>query len=599
MVDPGQPSADRFRPIGDYAAIGDGHTVALIGSNGSVDWLPLPAFSDPSVFAALLDPDRGGRFRLAPAVPHEAERRYLPDTNVLETTHTTADGTLRVTDAMNLGAVGLLPGSELVRRIEGVSGSVPIRWELEPRFEYGQADPQMQWRGGHPVACHGDSYLATMAFDAGEPRVTASGVEGATTIEAGDRALLAAISAERSPLMFPDRDDLEARFDQTIELWRSWVGGASYDGPWNEAVKRSLLALKLLVYEPTGAIVAAPTTSLPESVGGGRNFDYRFAWVRDMTFALNAVLRTGMREQAHRSFAWLLKATAHTHPRLQPFYRLDGYPPRGQESVELAGYRGSRPVRHGNAASGQSQLGNYGDVLDTAYLYVDSGATLDRRSAQRLAELADLVCEIWPNADSGIWELRDKRQYTHSKIACWVALNRALELAERGELPDAHAGRWRRSAGEIRRFVEGRCWSESRAAFVRDAGSEELDAATMLAARMQFVDAGDERMRRTIETIRRELGVDGGPLLYRYSGMREKEGAFLACSFWMAEAYARSGELDESAAVIEATLAHANDLGLMAEEYDPGSGELRGNYPQGLSHLAFLNAAALHTGESR
>ena len=351
-----------FLPIGAYAALGDGHTVALVGADGSIDWLCLPTFSGASVFAALLDPERGGRFQLAPSVASDVERRYVPGTNVLETTYSTADGRVRVTDGMNLGAVGLLPGTELVRRIECLAGSVPMRWSVEPRFDYGRAEGTVERRSGVPIASHGGTRLAIRSFDAGEEQIDAGSVSGEVTLREGDRALLSLVAAQESPLLFVRREALEARLDQTIESWRRWISGCNYEGPWREQVERSLLAIRLAIHEPGGAMVAAPTTSLPEKIGGQRNFDYRFSWVRDTTFALDAVLRMGMHEEAHRSFSWLLYAASHTHPRVQPFYRLDGYPPSGQSKIEeLVGYRESSPVHNGNGAS---DLGLMSEELD-------------------------------------------------------------------------------------------------------------------------------------------------------------------------------------------------------------------------------------------
>jgi GH15 family glucan-1,4-alpha-glucosidase len=591
-----QPAArrDGFARIADYAAIGDGHTVALVASDGAIDWLCLPAFSSPSVFAAMLDPGKGGVMRLAPAEPFEVERRYLPGTNVLESTYTTASGRARVTDSMNLGAVGLLPGSELARRVEGLSGNVRFAWSVEPRFEYGQQSARAEVHDGVPMMRHDRTYLGVIA-----PRADTrdDSVRGELTVAEGEREIVALVAAQDGPLMFPDPKRIDARLDDSIEGWRRWIGGCEYDGRWRDAVERSLLALKLLVYEPSGAMVAAPTTSLPECIGAERNFDYRFAWVRDTTFALDATLRIGMREQAHRTFTWLLQATAHTHPRVQPIYKLDGHPPSGQDKLDLIGYRQSQPVHSGNNASSQIQLGNYADMLETAWLYVRSGARLDEASGRRLAEVADVVCELWPAADAGIWELSDKRQYTQSKMACWVAVDRAQKLAHAGQVPGGHRDRWQRTAQEIHSFVTGRCWSDRRQSFVRDAAGEQLDAATLLAARMQFLDSDDQRMDATIDTIRRELGA-GGPLLYRYTGMRDEEGAFVACSFWLAEALARVGRLDEAAETIDGMLAYTSPLGLISEEIDPESGELRGNFPQGLSHLALLNAVALYDESS-
>ena len=588
----GERRTDGFLPIGDYAAIGDGHTVALVGSDGSIDWLCLPTFSDPSVFGAILDPARGGRFAVTPAGAYEAERHYLPDTNVLETTFSTESGRVRVTDAMPVSPIGLLEGAQVVRRIEGLAGEVALRWVVEPRFGYGQADTRIGRRNGVLVAQAGAHLLAIQAFGAGEPDVHGDAVRGEATLREGDRAVLAITGAHEAPLIVQRRETLDARIDATAELWRNWIANCDYGGPFRDHVRRSMLALKLLVYEPTGAIVAAPTTSLPERVGGKRNFDYRFSWVRDMSFALDGVLRMGVREQAHRSFTWLLDATSHTHPRLQPIYRIDGRPPREQEQLDLAGYRFSRPVNVGNSASGQTQLGNYGDLFSTTWLYVTSGGVLDHDTGVRLAQVADLVCDLWPVADSGIWELGDHRDYTISKAACWLALDRAVKLAERGELPGFHAPRWERVRDEIRAYVMRRCWSAARASFMRDAATaDELDAAALLLARMEIVDPAGEEMAGTIAAVSDELGA-GGRLLYRYSGMRGEEGAFVACSFWMAEALARAGRDDEACEVIEGMLGHANDVGLLSEEIDPAGGELRGNFPQGLSHQSLLNACA-------
>jgi GH15 family glucan-1,4-alpha-glucosidase len=586
-----QRRVDGFLRIGEYAPIGDGHTVALVGSDGAIDWLCLPTFSDKSVFGAMLDPQRGGRFTLEPAVPYSAEREYVEGTNVLQTTFATADGAVRVTDAMSLGAVGLLEGTQVVRRIEGVAGEVPLRWTVEPRFGYGGERTTIEHRSGVPVARSGRQLLAIQAFDAGEPVVEDARVAAEATLRDGDRALLALTSAYDAPVLMHERATLEGRLDKTVDLWRSWIANCSYDGPWREQVHRSLLALKLLVYEPTGAIIAAPTTSLPERVGGSRNFDYRFAWIRDMSFAVDAVLKTGIAEQAHRSFTWLLGATGTTHPRLQPIYRIGGEPPSGQEQLDLAGYRFSQPVHSGNGASSQTQLGNYGDLFATTWLYVTSGGALDGKTGLRLAQIADLVCDLWHVPDAGIWELGDHRNYTQSKLACWLVLDRALRLAERGELPGVNRSRWSRERDAIRSYVMTRCWSDRRGTFERDAESAELDCGTLLASRMEFVAPAAREITGTIDAIRHGLGA-GGPLLYRYSGMQDEEGAFVACSFWMAEALARAGRDDDAAEVIEGMLGYANDVGLFSEEIDPTTGELRGNFPQGLSHQSLLNACA-------
>jgi GH15 family glucan-1,4-alpha-glucosidase len=584
---------DGYAPIGSYAAIGDGRTVALVASDGAIDWLTMPTIASPTVFAAILDPDRGGRFVLEPAVPARATRRYLPGTNVLETEIVTGDGRVRVTDWLATQDGALLPWLELCRRIEGVAGTVPMRWRVEPRFQYGADAGRPQLRKGVPVFVHHRHQLAVLSLDAGEPRLADAAVEGSLQAGEGTDALLALIGVDNEPIPLPPREEIEARREGTIGGWRRWISGMNYTGEWPDAVIRSALALKLLVHAPTGAITAAATTSLPEQVGGERNFDYRFAWIRDTSFSLDAFDNLGFRESLHGSLSWLLSTSARTHPRLGVFYGIDGSVPEGESELDLRGYLGSSPVRLGNGASGQLQLGAYGDFFATVWQYVCNGNTLDPSTGTRLAEVARALAGIWRNPDSGIWELKgDERQYTSSKIGCWVAFDRAARLAEQGEIPAAGAGRWRAEAEAVARFVEDECWWPERGAYRMAAGMDALDASVLLAARMGYGDPAGERMQGTIDAVAEELDA-GWPLLYRYTGMASEEGAFVACAFWLVEALALAGRRDEAVGRMEAMLGTANDVGLLSEEIDPGSRELLGNFPQGLSHLALVNAAAV------
>ena len=582
-----------YAPIGAYAPIGDGRTVALVADGGAIDWLTLPTIASPTVFAAVLDAAGGGRFTLQPAVPARTTRRYLPDTNVLETEFDTEQGRVRVTDWMSTRNGALLPWFELSRRIEGLTGSVPMRWRVDPRFGYGRDSATLRERDGVPVFSHARLQLAVLAFEAGEPRCRDGAVEGAFDVADGDRGLLTLVGVDDEPIPIPPREEIEARCDSTAEAWRAWVSGMRYEGAWPDAVARSALALKLLVYAPTGAITAAPTTSLPERIGGPRNFDYRYAWVRDTAFSLDAFDHLGFREQLHQSLSWLLGTSARTHPRLEVFYGIDGSVPSRQSQLGLRGYRGSSPVVHGNAASGQLQLGTYGDFFQTVWRYVQNGNMLDPATGTRLAEVADALTGIWRRPDSGIWELRgSERHYTTSKIGCWVAFDRAARLAACGQIPDADADRWRAEAEAVAGFVEERCWWPERGSYRMAADMEALDASVLLAARMGYGDPSGERLNGTIDAVAEELDA-GWPLLYRYTGMASEEGAFVACSFWLVEALALAGRTDEARRRMDAMIEAANDVGLFSEEIDPDSHELLGNFPQGLSHLALVNAAAI------
>ena len=582
---------DGYARIEDYALIGDGRTAALVARDGSVDWLCLPNLDSPSIFGALLDADRGGTFELQPLEAFEASRRYLPDTNVLETTFTTAAGAVRVVDALTLPNHGLEPMRELARSIEGVSGRVRMRWRFAPRFAYGRVMPRWERRSGLIIAeCEGES-IALSAWNAGE--VVGSGADRQGTFElgSGERALLALSAAYAEPLIAAPRRDVEGRLAHTIAFWKRWTDERHYDGPWRDAVSRSALVLKMLIFAASGASVAAPTTSLPESLGGPRNWDYRFCWIRDSNFLIDALLELGCYDEARSLFWWFMHATALTEPELHVLYRLDGGAGSAECELPLNGYRESRPVRVGNGAAEQLQLDIYGALFETAWLYSNGHHSLDHDTGVVLARVANRVCDIWRCPDSGIWEVRNGPfHFTHSKAMCWAALHRAILLAERGELPARHVDRWRREAAAILDFIETRCWSASLQSYTRVAGDEALDASLLMLPTIRFPNHA--RVSTTVDAIGR--GLRDGDFVYRYrvgDGVAGGEGCFLNCSFWLVSALARTGRVDEATALMDRLVARANGVGLYAEEVDPATGGFLGNFPQALVHLALVEAA--------
>jgi GH15 family glucan-1,4-alpha-glucosidase len=593
VVLPSPRRVDGYAPIRDYAAIGDGRTVALVARDGSVDWLPFPSIDSATVFGALLDAGRGGCFALAPELPFEVTRRYLPGTNILETTFETETGAVSVTDTMTVPAGGLVPFRELVREFKGLRGTVPMGWRVEPRFGFGASRLRIGRRQGIPVVEAGADAVAVCSFAAGEPLVEEGSISGRSEIGAGESALIALSFAHQEPLVFPTRTEVERRIDETHAAWHRWSACSDHQGRWKDAVERSSLALKLLFFAPTGAVAAAPTTSLPEDIGGERNWDYRLSWIRDSAFTIDALLSVGCADEAEAFFWWLMQASQLTHPRLQVLYRMDGGAHTPERTLDLGGYRDSRPVRVGNAAVDQLQLEIYGGLFEAASLYADAGHHIDQDIAKRLAELADMVCGIWQLPDSGIWEVRSEPlHFTQSKMMCWVALDRAVKLAELGRIPDGHADRWRREALAIREFIEGHCWSDGLGSYVRAAGMEELDASILTGALFGYDDVTHGRLASTVEAIRRDLGQ--GPFLYRYlgeDGLSGREGAFLTCSFWLVEALVHAGRMQESADLMEHLVGLANDVGLYSEEIDPQDGAFLGNFPQALTHLALIGAA--------
>jgi GH15 family glucan-1,4-alpha-glucosidase len=585
---------DGYAPIREYALVGDGRTGALIARDGSIDWLCLPNVDSPSVFARILDAKRGGSFRLEPAIPFEAERRYQPNSNVLETTFTTGEGRVRVTDAMTLTDIKRIsPMRELVRKVEALSGTVPLRWSLEPRFGYGRADTRIERRHGRWLAHAGADALVLGLCDAGAGEARDGVISGRIELSQGSSAILSLSASHEEPLVIPGREDSERRLERTVNFWPRWADRSKYNGSWREAVVRSTLALKLLTFAPSGAIVAAPTTSLPEWIGGERNWDYRFTWLRDASWTLDAMLRLGFRDEAHAFFWWLMHASRLTQPRLQILYRIDGSDRTSERELrELDGYRGSAPVRIGNGASKQVQLDLYGAVLEAIWLYGREVGHLDGDTGKEVARIADYVASHWRDPDNGIWEVRDERtHYTQSKALCWVALDRACALADEGMIPDRNK-RWRTEADELQRFVDTEGWDEERRSYVRAPDLRELDASLLTLALLGYHEPRGQRIQSTIAAIERELRE--GPYVYRYrgeDGLAGEEGAFLTCSFWLVDAYARSGRLDDANALMDELVGLANDVGLYSEEIDPRTREFLGNFPQGLTHLALVNAA--------
>jgi GH15 family glucan-1,4-alpha-glucosidase len=585
---------DGYAPIRDYAIVGDGRTAALIARDGSVDWLCLPNVDSPSVFARLLDAERGGAFRLEPTIPFEVERRYQDSSNVLETTFTTAEGRARVTDAMTLTDIQRIsPMRELVRKVEALSGTVPLRWSFEPRFGYGGAQTRIERRAGRWFAHAGSDAVVLGLANVADGHERGGAIEGRLRLRVGERAIFSLAAAHNEPAVIPGPEDSERRLERTQRFWPEWSGRVDYGGEWRDAVVRSALVLKLLTFAPSGAIVAAPTTSLPEWIGGARNWDYRFTWLRDASWTLDALLRLGHHHEAHAFFWWLMHASRLTQPCLQILYRTDGsVHTEERELSSLRGYRASSPVRVGNGARDQVQLDVYGSVLEAIWLYGRDVGRLDGDTGKEVGRIADYVAEHWRDRDNGIWEVRDERtHYTQSKALCWVALDRACALGEAGLIPN-RSRRWREEADELRQFVDREGWDEERRSYVRAPDLRELDASLLTLALLGFQDPRSERIQSTIAAVERELRV--GPYVYRYrgdDGLEGEEGAFLTCSFWLVDAYARSGRLDEANALMDELVGLANDVGLYSEEIDPRTGEFLGNFPQGLTHLSLVNAA--------
>jgi GH15 family glucan-1,4-alpha-glucosidase len=586
--------------IGDHAAIGDGRTVALVSRTGAIDWLCWPRFDSPSVFGALVD-DAAGRWSVAPTGPFRTERRYLPRTNVLETRFVTASGAFVVTDLMPVASDEerrrqFGPDHELLRVVACERGEVELETVFDPRPGYGRERPRLRDAGKLGIRAETRSGLLTLRTDFPLKLEDAGRAIGRLRLRAGDAGHLSLTFADAWPAILPPLGASSDALERTVRWWRTWAERLRYEGPLRDAVVRSALALRLLVYAPSGAVVAAPTTSLPERVGGELNWDYRFCWLRDAALTVRALCGLGFGEEADAFVGWLLHTTRLSRPELRVLYDVYGNAPAAERTLDhLSGYRGSRPVRIGNGAVDQLQLDVYGEVIDAVAHLVRSGGTLDRETQEVLCAFGEYVCRNWQRPDEGIWEPRSGTGHnTHSRVLCWTALDRLLTLHAKGHLRRAPVDLFDRNRAAIRRVVEARAWNDDVGSYTARLGGSELDASLLLMAWYGFEDARSERMRATCRRIRERLGARDG-LLYRYrrgDSASPGEGAFGICSFWGAEVLALgAGSADEARDAFERLCGFANDVGLFGEEIDPETGEALGNFPQAFTHVGLINAA--------
>jgi GH15 family glucan-1,4-alpha-glucosidase len=584
-------------PIADYAAIGCTRSVALVSRAGSIDWLCWPRFDSPSIFGRLLDAGKGGFFSIHPGIDHEARRQYLEGTNVIETIFTAASGRARLLDLMPVMTedekrTTLSPFRQLLRRIEVIDGELPVEVIYAPRPDYARITPRLQHRGDS-IHCGWGARVLNLRSDA------TFGIDDGTaiasfTLKAGQSRTFALGFDDHTPAVLPSITD--DAIERSVTFWRDWSSQLTYDGPHRALVLRSALVLKLLTYAPTGAIVAAPTTSLPESIGSVRNWDYRYCWLRDASWTVTALYDCGFSNEGSAFLDWLLYSTRLTQPHLQMLYDVFGEAHVAETTLDhLAGYRGSRPVRIGNDAHQQFQLDVYGELLGAVEEATRRGETLDRDIEHLLRRLTEIVCDRWHEPDAGIWEKRGgSRQHVHGKVMAWSALDSAQRIAKRCHVKIDEA-RVEKEKAAIKEAVMSHGFSARRNSFTGIFDDEEVDASLLFMARVGFIDPTDPRMLGTIDAICADLGHSG--LMYRYDtretddGLPSGEGAFLACSFWLVEALALAGRVGQARALFDDLVRRGNDVGLFAEEIDVHTGELLGNFPQALSHIALLTAA--------
>jgi GH15 family glucan-1,4-alpha-glucosidase len=594
-----------YLPIEDYGIIGDLHTVALVGVNGSIDWLCFPSFDSPSIFAAILDDKKGGRFKISPTNTDglTCKQFYWPDTNVLVTRFLSEEGVAELTDYMPIDTEKYGPGDHtLIRKLVMVRGEMKFDMECSPRFNYARDkhDLSLQENGARFTS---DDLSISLSSET-PVKERDGGLFSEFTLQEDDTAVfvLQKTPEDESSPIAPSDEEAEKLFQETVDYWRNWLKTGTYTGRWREIVNRSALTLKLLTYEPTGAIVASPTTSLPEQIGAGRNWDYRYTWIRDAAFTVYALLRIGFTEEARLFMEWITERCAEPHDDrpLQLVYTIRGDHEIPEEELShLEGYRGSSPVRIGNNAYSQLQLDIYGELMDSVYLFNKYVTPISYDLWKNLSGFMDYVCDNWDRKDEGIWEVRSgKQHFVYSKLMCWVALDRAIRLAEKRSFP-APVEKWRQCRDDIYRAIMKDGYDEDMGAFVQYFNCDYLDASNLMMPLVFFVSPTDPRMIGTVNAINRppdKGGLVSSGLVYRYNvektqdGLLGEEGTFNICTFWLVEALTRSGRLDEARLMFEKMMGFANHLGLFSEETGP-AGEALGNFPQAFTHLSLISAA--------
>jgi GH15 family glucan-1,4-alpha-glucosidase len=591
--------------LSDYAIIGNSRSAALVCKTGAIEWCCLPEFNSPSIFASILDREKGGFFSVSPVKNFKSTQNYITDTNVLETRFECEDGHIRLLDAFSVPSEAnrrkyTIPEHEILRVIEGVSGNVRLKAEYAPRIFYGKKIPVLQDRKKLGIHLCWKDHIFTLLSTSGPStlQLDSSGdmASAEFSVKEGERVIFSLSYSNNAPAVLPEIEFTGwKRMEDTIHYWKTWTSKCKYSGLYEKEVRRSILTLKLLAHAPSGAIIAAPTTSLPEETGGIRNWDYRFCWLRDASFTVNVLIELGFEEEAHAYMNWILHATQLTRPRLQVVYSVYGHTNLTEKTLEwLKGYRNSRPVRIGNEASDQFQLDLYGEVLDAVYVYSRLVKEFDRDTKKFILGLGKAIIELWEKPDNGIWEVRSAPvHHTHSKVMAWVGLDRLVMLSLKYDWTDAPVEKFQEHARRIRAMIEDSGFSEQLNSYTRELNGNTLDASLLTLSLTGYCDAASPRMISTCTKIYENLSRNN--LLYRYfnddDGLPGDDGSFGVCNFWLAENFAKSGKIEEAVSVFDEMLKHASPTGLFSEEINPDTHEILGNYPQGFTHIGLINAA--------